>query len=190
MMKIEKKKNWNIGNHHRAKLIDLYEVEKPTYKTHKDSWIKSMPHIYSKYSETEFKKNYDDYIDHLEKFNGCCKKNEEIEIIQTGSPDEVFFSKKWQGKITYHSDLRLTLWKKYEFPFIKNEFFCKMHSFGQIYVPSDDPLAYLEGSGTSISTNWKGTYKVIFDDYEDPRQIEFNLIEGLGASKRAIFKMI
>ena len=187
-MKTTTIKEWKNLVGRKATLIYQPIKKLPTYDEHK-KFLKNQGRIYEDLTETEIKKKFDSYIDHLEKFNSLCKTGESVEIIDTDRKDVIILSKNWKGKLTLYSDIEVWLWSELKIPSFKKTFKSEMYSFGQIVVPAGDPIAHFEGAGTSLVSNSKGEYEVIFDNYFNPKRIEFRLIDGLGASEGAIFEL-
>jgi len=191
-MKISVKKFWHQGIIGRqAKLIYFKEKEIKNYEDFKNYYLRTYPKIYRQYSDKKFIKEYNDHLEYSKKFNGCCKLNETIEIVPTKRPDIIVLSKDWKGKITYHADLEVRLRKDYKFPFLNNKLICEFFEYGRIYIPENDPLALLEGSGSSLTKNSYGIYEVNIDNTKNPTKIEFINISGLAATQgKVIFELI
>lgn len=189
-MIIKLKKEWKnlVGRH--AELISVSEKPIPTLTDYIEGQLKSYSHLYKDLTEEQFRIKYNEYIDYLEKFNGICKLNEQVEIHNTDRPDVILLTKKWRGGVSFNSDLEVWLWKELEIPKFKKILKCEFYSFYTVHVAKNDPIAFLEGAGTSIHSWPYGIYQVTFDDYLHPNLIEFTKLKGIGGTNRASFKII
>lgn len=189
-MKISVKKNWNCLVRRKAKLVHLHYRKIPSFESYKESELKSFPDLFKNYTDYDLKINYNEYVDYLNHFNGCCRTNETVDIISTDRPDVVIFSSNWKGKVALGSDMELWLWKDYDLSLMRSGFKCQMYKFERIQLTEQDPELIFGGRRQWIQSNSIGIYDVIFDNYKKPRTIAFVNTSGWGGSKGANFEII
>jgi|SRR5690554_3701779 len=171
-MKFDRIKPWYSVVGKQLKLLNKDEKKIPTFQEHKVFLIKSWPKLYKDYSDNQFEKSYNSYIEHLNLFNGFLAIGEKIKIGPTNRKDVIYLPKD------PNSIIEIWLWKEYQFPFTKNAFKCEFFNITNI---PDSRKAYAE----SVCV-----YETRFDNYKNPNIIEMKNGKGLGANKWAIFEII
>ncbi len=116
-------------------------------------------------------KQYKDYVEYCNYWNGICKVGETIELIRQRDPADVVLTKKWTGKLIDHKELVVELWEEKTFFRQHVKYYCDIYSSGTLTILSDSPDVVMMNARPGEYQMWNSREKNVYVNVDNKNNI-------------------